>query len=477
VGGPALAVTTPPILETEDMQGILARGYSGLRQAHYVMLRIQDPAAACSWPQSVPVTPASERRSTAVVNLGFTAAGLSALGIDAEVLGQFAPEFVVGMTDPTRSRLLGDVGPNTPTGWQWGSPSTPAIHMLAMLFGADDGSLSSAQAAFTSGLAAGGIEEVIELETSDNGDHEPFGFHDSISQPVIEGLSKSGPASNTVRAGEFVLGYPNEYTLYTDRPILAATAPNAELLPRDPAGSGGADLGRNGTYLVIRQLRQDVFGFWRYLDSVTRNPDGTPNPAAQIHLGARMVGRWPSGAPLVLTPEHDDPSLADVADFGYHALDADGLRCPIGAHVRRSNPRDSLDPDPGSQGSIDVGKRHRLLRRGREFGPPVSPEQLAGRIDDGVARGLQFVCLCANISRQFEFIQHTWIGNPKFSGMYEDPDPLVAGRRPGANSFTVPGRPVRTRLTDLPQFVTVEGGAYFFLPGLRAIRYLAGLRA
>jgi Dyp-type peroxidase family len=477
VGGAALDVGTPPILETEDMQGILARGYSGLRQACYVMLRVQDAAAACRWLQSVSITRASDRQSAAVVNLAFTAAGLSALGIDAEILGKFAPEFVAGMTDPTRSRLLGDIGPNAPAGWHWGSPSAPAIHMLAMLFAADDRSLSSERAAFSSGLAAGGIEEIIGLDTSDNGDHEPFGFHDSISQPMIEGLSKSGPANNTVRAGEFILGYPNEYTLYTDRPILPAAAPNAELLPRDPAGSGGADLGRNGTYLVIRQLRQDVFGFWRYLDSVTRNSDGSPNPAAQIHLGARMVGRWPSGAPLVLSPDHDDPSLANVADFGYHALDADGLRCPIGAHVRRSNPRDSLDPDPGSQGSIDVGNRHRLLRRGREFGPPVSLEQLAGGIDDGLARGLRFVCLCANISRQFEFIQHTWIDNPKFSGMYEDPDPLVAGRRPGAGSFTVPARPVRTRLTDLPQFVTVEGGAYFFLPGLRAIRYLASLRA
>jgi deferrochelatase/peroxidase EfeB len=150
--------------------------------------------------------------------------------------------------------------------------------------------------------------------------------------------------------------------------------------------------------------------------------------------------------------------------------------------VRRSNPRDSLDPDPGTQKSIDVGNRHRLLRRGREYGPPTAPEGLAtgiddGGIDDGRERGLHFVCLSASIARQFEFIQRTWVNNPKFSGLYEDADPLVGSRRAGADSFSIQGQPVRTRLTGLPQFVTVRGGAYFFLPGIRAIRYLASLGA
>ena len=211
------------------------------------------------------------------------------------------------------------------------------------------------------------------------GDREPFGFHDSISQPIIEGLSKSGDKNNTVPAGEFVLGYPNGYGLYTDRPILPASAPGAGLLPRDPAGSGGADLGRNGTYLVLRQLRQDVPGFWHYLESVTRNLDGPADRQAMVHLGARLVGRWPGGAPLVLSPDYDDPALSNATDFGYHARDPEGLRCPFGAHVRRSNPRDSLDPDPGSQASIDVGNRHRLLRRGREYGPVATTEDLTAR--------------------------------------------------------------------------------------------------
>jgi Dyp-type peroxidase family len=240
-----------------------------------------------------------------------------------------------------------------------------------------------------------------------------------------------------------------------------------------PPGPGGADLGRNGTYLIMRQLRQDVTGFWHYLESVTRNPDGSTNRQAMVHLGARFVGRWPGGAPLVLSPEYDDPSLSNATDFSYHAQDADGLRCPLGAHVRRTNPRDSLDPDPGSQASVDVGNRHRLLRRGREYGPLIG-DDLTTVVDDGAERGLHFVCLCANIARQFEFVQHTWANNPKFDGLYEDPDPLV-GPHDQSTCFTIPRKPVRTRFTGLPQFVTVVGGAYFFLPGIKAILYLASL--
>ena len=423
---------------------------------------------------SVALTSAADRSTAPVLNLAITAAGLLALGLDASIVAEFAPEFVTSMTDTTRSRMLGDVGDNSPAGWRWGGPPTPPVHLVAMLFATDDSQLTSAQASLAAALRSAGLKEVIELDTSDMGDREPFGFHDSISQPIIEGLSKSGDKNNTVPAGEFVLGYPNGYGLYTDRPILPTSAPGAGLLPRDPAGSGGADLGRNGTYLIMRQLRQDVTGFWHYLQSVTRDRDGQADAPAMVHLGARLVGRWPGGAPLVLSPDYDDPALSNATDFLYHGRDPEGIRCPFGAHVRRSNPRDSLDPDPGSQASIDVGNRHRLLRRGREYGPVATTGDLTARADDGAERGLQFVCLSANISRQFEFVQHTWVNNPKFDGLYQDPDPLVA-RHDESACFTIPRNPVRTRLSGLPQFVTVVGGAYFFLPGINAIRYLANL--
>jgi deferrochelatase/peroxidase EfeB len=227
-------------------------------------------------------------------------------------------------------------------------------------------------------------------------------------------------------------------------------------------GQRERDLGRNGTYLVLRELSQDVEGFWAFLAEATRRPDGSADKDAATYLAAKMVGRWPSGAPLVLAPYMDDPALGTNNDFGYYADDRMGLRCPLGAHIRRANPRDSLPPRPGTDASVAVGKRHRIIRRGRARG------SLDGAAVDP---GLYFVALNASLRRQFEFIQGTWCGNPKFEGLYDDPDPIIS-TEPG-RTFRVPDRPVRRRVGDLPAFVSVVGGAYFFLPGVRALRYIA----
>ena len=289
-------------------------------------------------------------------------------------------------------------------------------------------------------------------------------------------------------AGEFVLGYPNAYGQLTSRPLLPAAGDPRRLLPRDPAGSGAADLGRNGCYLVMRQLEQDVDGFWRYAGQATRRPDGSDDPGARTALAAKMVGRWPSGAPLVKAPDRDDPRLGDDNDFGYYRTDPLGLACPLGAHVRRMNPRDSLDPQPGTEASLAVNDGHRLLRRGRGYGPgdgtPAAagnggPAERLARADEAPRRGtgLHFICLVASLIRQFEFVQHTWLNNPTFHGLYDDTDPLIGTRHPRGATFTVPARPVRRRYRDLPQFVRTRGGAYFFLPGVSALRYLEQLPA
>ncbi len=210
-----------------------------------------------------------------------------------------------------------------------------------------------------------------------------------------------------------------------------------------------------------------------------------PTRTARIRLAAKMVGRWPGGAPLVKSPEKDDPALGSDNEFLYHALgDEDGLKCPIGSHIRRTNPRDSLEPDPGSDRSIEVGKRHRLIRRGRSYGTPVANSMEAADVlatgDAAGERGLHFLCFNTHIGRQFEFIQHTWANNPGFDGLYDDDDPLIGDR--GASygkaggTFTIQADPVRTRVTGMPRFVQVRGGAYFFLPGIRALRFLASLR-
>jgi Dyp-type peroxidase family len=457
-------------LDLHDVQGLFARGFGNLRAAAFLLLGIEDAEGARRWLGRVnaEITSAQARPGNRALNIAFTSHGLERLGLDRDALRQFSNEFVTGMTTPHRTRILGDLDENAPARWEWGGPGGPSIDAVLLLYALDDGVLAPLEVEQTRALADGGIGLVRRLGTADLDGFEPFGFRDGISQPFVERLSKTGPPENTIRAGEFLLGYTNEYGLYTDRPLLDPAADSAGVLPRDAAGSGRADLGRNGSYLVFRQLRQDVAAFWRFVDAATRKPDGSSDRSARLRLAAKMVGRWPSGAPLTLVPVADDPALAQANDFAYHEVDRRGTRCPIGSHIRRSNPRDSLDPRPGSADSFAINRRHRLLRRGREYGPPLPiDEALAG--DDDADRGLHFICLNANIARQFEFVHHTWLNNPKFDGLYDDADPLFA-----AGAFTVPTEGVRERVTDVPRFVSTKGGAYFFLPGLAALRYLAG---
>ncbi|GAC1427590.1 MAG: peroxidase [Chloroflexota bacterium] len=470
------------ILDLDDMQGIITRGYADLRAAAYMMLEIGDPGAARAWLSRLAgmVTAAPARPRATALNVAFTASGVRALGLAPETLALFSTEFVEGMTTMHRQRALGDTEGSAPEHWNWGGPATPRVDVVLMLFATDAAALAALSSTRSAEIAATrGLRVVTSLDTVDLGDIEHFGFHDGISQPAIAGLHRRDIAANTIRAGEFILGYRNEYGRLTPRPIVAMSADSQSLLPRDPGGSGGGDLGRNGSYLVFRQLRQDVRSFWRFLDAAAADPDGTSNPEARTALAARMVGRWPSGAPLTRAPARDDPALADTNNFGYARHDAAGLMCPIGAHVRRANPRDALDPRPGTASSVAVGKRHRILRRGREYGPPLSPADAAGTtpadVPVGEERGLHFICLNANIGRQFEFIQHTWVNNPKFAGLYDDQDALLGAHFGSGRTFTIQGRPLRRRVTGLPRFVTVRGGAYFFLPGIRALHYLAAL--
>jgi Dyp-type peroxidase family len=460
-------------IELEDVQGLVLRGYGSLRAARYLLLRIEDAAAARVWLGALAgrVTTAERSPDGTAVNVALTAPGLAALGLRGPALAGFSLEFAEGMASPHRSRILGDVGESAPERWAWGGPGGDAVHVLLLLFATDEAALARLHDERVREAEAAGLRVVAGLNTVDLGDHEHFGFRDGISQPVIAGSGQTESALNTIQPGEFLLGYVNEHGQLTERPALEAGEDPDRVLPRDD--SHRPDLGRNGTYLVMRQLRQDVRAFWRWADEASRAPDGSADPDAMTRLAAKMVGRWPGGAPLALSPERDDPALAKANDFAYQTADPDGLRCPIGAHARRTHPRDSLDPQPGTEQSIAVGKRHRLIRRGREYGAALAPGTLLDAADDGVDRGLHFICLCGNIARQFEFVQATWVTSPKFGGLHEDDDPLLGARGPGAGAFRVQGRPVRERHRDLPRFVTVRGGAYFFLPGLRALRYLS----
>jgi Dyp-type peroxidase family len=292
------------------------------------------------------------------------------------------------------------------------------------------------------------------------GQREHFGFADGLSQPFLPGLhAEPRPGEDRIAAGEILLGYPNAYGQ----------------LPITPVWDD-VDLGRNGSFLVFRKLAQDVAGFWSWIAGHARRLSGGDTAAATLLtdlIGAKLVGRWRSGASLVLTPDHDDPAFATpdrVNAFKYLMHDPDGMRCPVSSHVRRANPRDARGGS--AQDSETVVNRHRILRRGRSYGAPLPWDAALGGRDDGVARGLYFISLQSSIARGFEFIQQTWLANPGFSGLHVEPDPIV-GNSAGRCHITIPAEPVRLRLDCVPTVVNHLGGGYFFLPSLSALARIA----
>ena len=487
-----------------DVQGLVRFGYGKMKGASFVHLRVKDVAAARAWLRNAPITSAVAMRpppSTAM-QVAFTAAGLEALGVPPSVLAGFSPEFLTGMTEENRARRLGDVGSNAPSRWEWGyAASVP--HLMVMYF-AEPGRLQAFMQDSRGNAWNAAFEEQRWLGTADLDGVEPFGFADGISQPQIDWERQRNVTrpqidySNVVALGEFLLGYPNEYDKYADRPLIYADSASARGLLAAEDAPEKKDVGRNGTYLVMRQLRQDVRSFWQF---VNRQAGG--NAAEADKLGAAFVGRTRAGDPLVPMQEQPIPGIGPDPDqirqnqFTF-AQDPMGAGCPFGAHVHRENPRNTDYPGrptglaklitmlgfgPGGfrDDLMSSVRFHRILRRGREYGPELLPENaLAPAPPNDPERGLHFICLNANISRQFEFLQNAWTVNTKFSGLTGESDPLIGIREaipgcPIADNFTMQNDGgLRRRVSGLPQFVTVRGGAYFFLPGLRALRYFAG---
>jgi deferrochelatase/peroxidase EfeB len=285
----------PDTLDLQDIQGLIIRGYGDLKAACYVLLEISNAFSAKAWLNAVAdtVTTGQTRATEKAFNVAFTYTGIQKLGLEAPIAMMFSNEFITGMITSHRSLLLGDLGESAPTQWYWGGPNNKAIDMVFMLFAVDDQQLADIYTAFAKTLAVNGLQEVLKLDTSDIGDKEHFGFRDGISQPVIEGLPDTEIPLNTVKAGEFLLGYPNEYGLYTDRPLLQPELDPRGLLPHDNSGSGNADLGRNGSYLVFRQLRQDVRAFWQ-------RPPKTRMAAVIPTHASSLPRRWWDAGPAVL---------------------------------------------------------------------------------------------------------------------------------------------------------------------------------
>ena len=375
------------------------------------------------------------------VTVAFTWTGLRALGVDDACLATFPEEFRQGMAH--RASILGDTGANHPDHWVGGLAS-PDLHAIAILFARDDEERARCVAEHANLVAqCNGVEVLSSLELQATPPyeyaHDHFGYRDRLSQPVMEGSGEQPtPGSGALlKPGEFILGYPDEDG-------------NGPHLPQPEV------LSRNGSYLAYRRLQEHVGAFRDFLARNGRTAE------EQEMVAAKLMGRWRSGAPLVLAPEKDDPELG--ADphrnnaFNYKDADPKGYAVPLGAHIRRMNLRDA---------GANMNRR-RMIRRGTTYGRPLP----AGVADDGVDRGIASFFGCASLVRQFEFTQNVWVNDPKFQELENERDPII-GTQDGTLDMTIPKRPVRRKFKGLPAFTTVKGGAYFFLPGIRALRFLA----
>jgi Dyp-type peroxidase family len=437
------------MLELDDIQHILLTRTPAMT-GRYEFLSFDDPAGGRAWlaelldrVQSAADVRATMDSSERWITLAFTWNGLRALGVPEESLASFPEEFREGMA--ARADILGDTGANHPDSWTGGLASEH-LHAIAILFARTDAEHLRCTGEHDKLVArCPGVRVLSFLDLNAtppfNYAHDHFGFRDRLSQPVMEGSGQEPtPGSGApLKPGEFILGYPDE------------KGPPADLPQLDV-------LSRNGSYLAYRRLQEHVSLFRNYLR------EHADSPEEQELLAAKFMGRWRSGAPLALAPAHDDPELgADPMrnnDFNYKEMDPHGYAVPLGSHMRRLNPRDT---------AVNMNRR-RMIRRGATYGPALAE----GAPDDGADRGIAAFIICASLVRQFEFAQNVWINDRTFHELGNERDPII-GTQDGTLEFTIPNRPIRKVRKGLPAFTTLKGGAYFFLPGLKALRYLTTL--
>lgn len=436
-------------LQLDDIQHILLTRTPAMT-GRYEFLTFDEPAAGRSWltellgsVQSAADAQATMDASQRWVTLAFTWTGLRALGVPEAALATFPDAFREGMA--SRADILGDTGTHAPAHWVGGLAGDD-VHAIAILFARDDDEYRRCVGEHDKLVArCDGVRTVSYLDLNAtppfNYAHDHFGFRDRLSQPVMKGSGEEPtPGSGAaLEPGEFILGYPDE-----DGPPTNLPEPQV--------------LSHNGSYLAYRRLQEHVGAFRAYLS------DNAETPEEQELLAAKFMGRWRSGAPLVLAPNADDPELgADPLrnnDFNYKEMDPFGYACPLGAHARRLNPRDTAHNM----------NRRRMIRRGATYGSAL-PD---GAPDDGADRGIAAFIICADLVRQFEFAQNVWINDRTFHELGNEHDP-ICGAQDGTLDFTVPKRPIRKVHKGIPAFTTLLGGAYFFLPGLTALRYLASI--
>ncbi len=518
----------PDSLDATEIPTLIFGGLSARPAACMLLIRLSDNAdEARKWLGGIEedVTFGEARPGLPACVLGLAASALRKLQLPDAALATFPTAFQQGMWPEWRARALGDIDDIAPTQWVWGGTSATQLDAVVILYAyvldeSDDKSLPRLVERLETASRNYGacVFRKIDLDPPISGPagttNGSFGFTDGISQPVIRGAPRGGRnavPTDLVSPGELVLGYPDNTGRLPPSPCLMAKhdpkhyLPNAGTDPfrRRPEFSryepqtGARDIGTNGTFLVVRQLQEEDGAFEKWYcetydamnkeldidftadtkDAVVQARDDPPssdsgaNPEAENNkkrlIASLLVGRWPNGSSLVRNPRSParGNSFAVRPDntFRYGLEDPRGFACPFGAHTRRANPRDTRFHANLAESDTEIAavNRHRILRVGRAYGNSTASQS---------GRGLMFMCINADIERQFEFVQKTWLLNPNFHGLQGETDPLLS--RGKGRTFTVPS-PAGPVTLPLENFVKMVGGGYFFLPGRATLRYLA----
>ncbi len=459
-------------LELEDIQGIILRGYGSFIHVRHFIVAVADAALARELIGSLlPTGPATTNPSALAIttaatwsvkpdytlNLGFTYQGLETLGVPAALLNGFSSEFKAGAIG--NAEAIFDVGGSAPTNWEGGMGDPSRVHAIFSLFARTQHELQSR----TSDLLSA-ISKPFRLTYQHDGQAFPggyvhFGYRDGISQPFLAGgppatrpypnLGENNNGSSP--AGDFLLGFPSSFnTLYS---------PNVAKTP----------LGRNGSFGAFRILKQEVAAFEEYLQTTAPTIPVTP-PVTPDELAAKLLGRWRSGLPLTLCPTGTCPIPSDRLNMflyegkapGQADSDPKGLACPVGAHIRRGNPRDET-----VQGGIT--QQARIMRRNVPYGPQFNPQQP----DDGIERGLIGYFINADFGQQFQFLMSQWLNTSDFAGGMSGLDPIMGDNDPSSSVFTLPTSTGPIQVKGFERFVITRGSAYCFLPSVTALRYIA----
>jgi deferrochelatase/peroxidase EfeB len=441
----------------DDVQGLILRSY-GMDCAAFFLLRVKDAVGARRTLGSLSVMPGTvwEEKPAFCVNVALTYEGLAALGVVASSLGSFPQEFAAGAF--SRCAEVGDTGPCSAESWDYGL-GQPGLHALVLLFAQSDEIRDAQTALLRETLISGGAWSEVATLPGDvlPGSVAHFGYRDGFSQPTVDcGVENPFPDKQPVApTGEFLLGYPSQFDQFS----YPVPVPD--------------ELGRNGSFMVLRILEQDCAAF----DALLTQAEASYGIDGEL-LAAKMIGRWRNGTPLSVSPDSDSPvpplGALDWNQYDYVPSDAvpdafndrRGGRCPIGSHMRRANPR-------GSTIAGDGGSKHRIVRRGIPYGPPYDPS----KPDDAIKRGLLGLFIGVSIKDQFEFLMSEWVNGSTFApGIYGTTDPILGNSAEGENRFVIPregSTPIV--ISKVPRLVTTRGSAYTFLPSITGLRFITNL--